>query len=333
MSRKANPTLIGGFVLGAIVLALGAAIALGAGKFLTNRPRAVVFFPGNIQGLAIGAPVTLRGVQVGSVADIRIVLNVDKMQPTIPVYLEFDPSRLTTNKAELAPTPEQQHLRTAIANGLHARLATQSFVTGQLLVELDLDPNEPRTLVGADPSTIEIPTSPSDIEKLRSALAQIPVDRIADETLRLLNHVDGLVTSPDLTKLLQSLSVLASNMNSLIEGARGDLPPLTSDLRETIRSVHNTMTTSQETLAEMRKALATADQLMATDLRTTVKTATAALEAAQQVAIEAQSVVSENSAQRDDIDQTLRNLTAATRSLRLLADELQRRPNAVITGK
>ena len=58
MARKANPKLIGGFVIGAIALALIGAIAFGGGKFLAQKDRAVLFFPSSsLRGLDVGSPV------------------------------------------------------------------------------------------------------------------------------------------------------------------------------------------------------------------------------------------------------------------------------------
>src|SRR5215469_9972353 len=175
MSRKANPAVVGGFVLGAIALTVAAVAAFGGGKFFTHRERAVAFFEGDIQGLAVGSAVNLRGVQVGAVTDIALRLDVKTMHPVIAVYMEFDRNRIHFDRAVSATEmAEHEPLRTAIANGLHASLATQSLVTGQLVVELDLEPDKPTRLLGADPSTVEIPTSPSDFDKLKNTITQLP---------------------------------------------------------------------------------------------------------------------------------------------------------------
>jgi paraquat-inducible protein B len=56
MSKRANPTLVGGFVLGALGLLILAIIVFGSGSLFRERPRAVAFFEGDIQGLSVGAP-------------------------------------------------------------------------------------------------------------------------------------------------------------------------------------------------------------------------------------------------------------------------------------
>jgi len=328
VSKKANPTLIGGFVLGAIGVVVAGIAIFGSGKFLTHRPRAVAFFQGDIQGLAVGSPVNLRGVQIGQVSHIQLHLDVKTMQPIIPVYMEFDPDHFKAlgEAFSAADFSEQRPLKTAIENGLHARLASQSLVTGQLLVQLDLDPEEPARLLGADPTTVEIPTSPSDIEKLKKALTELPLDELTASAVKLLKDADRIVSSEDIPKALRSLALMTENFNSLITDGRGEL-------RSTADASRETLATAQKTLAEMRATMATANQLLASDGREAIRAATAALQKAEKTLTDASGLIAPNSPQRYDIDQTLRNLSVATRALRGLAEDLQRRPNAVVLGK
>ena len=328
MSKKANPTIIGGFVLGAIAVVVAAVAVFGSGKFLSRHPRAVAFFQGNIQGLTVGSIVTLRGVEVGAVTAVQLELNVKEMEPIIPVYMEFDPDRLkiprgTFTEAELRT---QEPLKLAIAKGLHARLATQSLVTGQLIVDLNLDPNEPRHFTGADPSTVEIPTAESDIDKLKKALTALPLDRIAGSALQLLEDADRLVKSDEIPKLLTSLVSVSDNLNALVAGARDDLPKVVGDFRELTHS-------TGETLASAKTAVTTANQLLTGDLREALRAATSTMQKTEKLMTNTNSLLAPDSAERYDIDQTLRNLTAATRALRVFAEGLERRPNSLVVGK
>jgi paraquat-inducible protein B len=334
VSRKANPTAIGIFVLGAIALLVAGLAVFGSGKFFTRQTRVVAFFRGNIQGLNVGSAVTLRGVEVGTVTGIQLHYNVDTARLLIPVYMELDPSRLQLSEPlTAAERATLEPLKEAIAKGLHARLASQSLVTGQLLVELNFDPNEPSTLTGADPSIVEIPTAQSDIEKLKGALSRLPLDDIAASALKLMQDSDRLVTSPDVAKMLNSLVAASDNLDQLISAVRSDLPGLISDLRETSGAGHDTLVSAQDAMKEMRATLTTARQLLATDVPGATKAAIATLQQAQKTLADANSMIAANSPQRYDIDQALRNLSAATRSLRVFADDLERRPNAVIVGK
>ena len=78
MSQKANPTLIGGFVLGALVLLVGGVLLFGKGLFFApKRQQFVIYFPDSVNGLNVGAPVKLKGVTVGTVTDVRVQYDVE----------------------------------------------------------------------------------------------------------------------------------------------------------------------------------------------------------------------------------------------------------------
>ena len=72
MSKQANKTLIGGFVVGAIVLVTAGILIFGSGNFFSERPVFVMFFEGSVSGLNVGAPVTFRGVKIGTVKEISL---------------------------------------------------------------------------------------------------------------------------------------------------------------------------------------------------------------------------------------------------------------------
>jgi len=319
MSKKANPTFVGSFVLGAILLMIAAVVIFGSGSLFQQRPRAVAFFEGDIQGLSAGAPVNLDGVRIGTVTDIRIDLNVATMSPVIPVYMEFNPKLLNITGLSKSEVQNGTVLRSAIAHGLHARLASQSFVTGQLLVDLSLDPNEPSRTLGADPTTVEIPTTLSDLQKLKEFLGKIPADEIANELLKTLASVDKLVSSPQIASILRSLAEASDNLDGLTESTKQGLPRL-------IESLTGTSSAANQTLRG-------ADQFLNGDLRSALVAAKAALEHANTLLSDATSLISESSSQRYDIDQILRNLAATSQSLRGFTNEIDRRPNAIILGK
>jgi paraquat-inducible protein B len=152
--------------------------------------------------------------------------------------------------------------------------------------------------------------------------------------LKLKQDGDRLATSPDVAKMLNSLVSASGNLDQLITAVHGALPALISDLRETSGAGHDTLVSAQDAMKELRTMLTTArQQLRATDMPGTTKAAIATLQQAQKTLADANGLIAANSPQRYDIDQALRNLSAASRSLRVFADDLKRRPNAVIVGK
>jgi paraquat-inducible protein B len=255
-------------------------------------------------------------------------LDVKTMEPIIPVYMEFDPDRLKIPGGSFtaAEFRTQEPLKLAIAKGLHAKLATQSLVTGQLIVDLALDPDEQRHFTGADPSTVEIPTTESDIDKLKKALAQLPLEQIATSALQLFEDTDRVVKSDEIPKLLKSLVSVSENLNALVADRREDLPKVVADFRELIHS-------TGETMASGKTALTTANQLLVGDIRDAVRVAIGSLQKVDKVMANTDALMAPNSPERYDIDQTLRNLTATTRALRVFAEGLERRPNSLVVGK
>lgn len=53
MAKKANPALIGAFVLGAIGLAAGGLVVFGGGKFFRQTQVWVAYFPESVKGLSV----------------------------------------------------------------------------------------------------------------------------------------------------------------------------------------------------------------------------------------------------------------------------------------
>ena len=68
---RANPKVVGGFIIGGTLLLLLAIAALVSGKFFTHSTTLVSFFPESVRGLQIGSPVTFRGVPLGQVTAIE----------------------------------------------------------------------------------------------------------------------------------------------------------------------------------------------------------------------------------------------------------------------
>jgi len=71
MSKKTNKTLIGGFVVGALALAVVAVLIFGGGKFFSEKVKYVLYFESSVKGLNVGAPVIFKGIRIGSVTEIR----------------------------------------------------------------------------------------------------------------------------------------------------------------------------------------------------------------------------------------------------------------------
>ena len=143
----ARPTVVGAFILGGLGARVSPASCSSAGAGCSpDKRRAVVFFSGSVAGLDVGAPVTFRGVRVGSVQHIAIRISAGTLTARVPVYLELEPNQVIWEERQLDSSAAV--LEDLIRVGLRAQLSPQSLVTGQLRVDLDFWPDAPAQLVG-----------------------------------------------------------------------------------------------------------------------------------------------------------------------------------------
>ena len=91
---KANPAVIGGFVVGAIALIVIGLLVFGGTSWFAQRNTYIAYFPGSVKGLRVGAPVDFRGVTIGEVTDIEVLFDPEDITARIPVVMQFDPSRI-----------------------------------------------------------------------------------------------------------------------------------------------------------------------------------------------------------------------------------------------
>jgi len=208
MSKPVNKTVIGIFVVVALVLVVGAVLLVGSGKFFKKNPKYVMYFQGSVKGLSVGSGVNFRGVKVGTVTDIRMLLDPKDLSIIIPVYVELEPNALRT----VGGAPIVGALRIGqgvivpalIERGLRAQLEMQSIVTGQLQIALDFYPDRLATFVGADPKTQEIPTILTPLQELAKRAEKIPVEEIFEKMNAAMAGVEKIMTAPETAEIVRS---------------------------------------------------------------------------------------------------------------------------------
>src|SRR5262249_18800728 len=156
MGRKINPTTIGAFVVGAIVLLIAGALLFGGNTFFQEKVPYVMFFESSVEGLNVGAPVIFRGVQVGQVTAISAIADPQRFDVRTRVQVEF--VRGVIKVGEEGPRFEDHRaaVQRLIQKGARASLRMQSFVTGLLYVALDFYPDTPIKLLGLDLTVPEL---------------------------------------------------------------------------------------------------------------------------------------------------------------------------------
>jgi paraquat-inducible protein B len=332
MSKQANTKLIGAFIVGATVLVVVGVLLFGSVKIFSQQKKFVLFFEDSVKGLSIGAPVDFRGVKVGSVTDMKIVLDEKDLSLRIPVFVEIKPERFsyggTANelKQMIETKGTKDFVSLLIDQGLRAQLVMQSFVTGQLGIHLDFFPDKPVRLVGAEPDYKEIPTVESSLSEIAKTLQNIPVADIAEKVSKTLDGIEKLVNSPDLEQTIVALRQTVNAANLLLQNLDGQVKPLA--------------TGAGLTLGEARKMFADAGKLareldaripgIATGLEDAFKTAGITMRGANK-AIDG--IAADNSPLRLELLRTLNELGGAARSLRVMADYIESHPESLVRGK
>lgn len=335
MGKKYSPTLIGGFVLGGIVLLIGALFVFGSGDLFKEKRRWVTYFDGSVGGLNPGAPVNFRGVRVGTVTEVKLQLDPQKLTARIPVYFELDPDRISWVGGPVAQSP-----KLAAQAGVRAKLSMQSLVTGQMQVDLDLSPETPARFVGADPHVPEIPSVPSDFDVLKQQLSELPLRELLASIDRAVGNIDRLVSSPEARESLRALAAGLEETRQLIASTHQEAIPLMRELTAATQSVRQTSDQARDSLkvveGDLHSTLGEVRQLSSntrTDLRATLRSADKALQQASTTLASLDGIVADDTRSRADIDNTLQNLAQASSALRSFANTVERNPNSIIVGR
>jgi paraquat-inducible protein B len=355
MGRRANPTLIGAFIVGAVALIVIGLLVFSRGRFFSETRQYVLYFDGSVKGLNVGAPVDFQGVRIGSVTRVTVQYLPQEQEFRTPVYIETEPNTIRASGVRVAEDERKEFIQFLIERGLRARLESQSLVTGQLFVQLGFYPDTPIRLVGGDPDVPEMPTIPTTLQRAEAAaqdllekIKDLPLDQLFAHFMEIVQGTSRLVNSPEVLALLRTSNDTMTDVRRLVQhddgkaimvlnevqkasaGARA----LMTDLQQVVRRVDGQIVPltdgAKQTLDAARAVLKDSQQL----IRNTDGGVTRLTNSLTDTAKAAQ--VTMTTAQRrldDNLVIALQEMAAALRSIRVLADYLERNPNALLTGK
>jgi paraquat-inducible protein B len=327
MSQKANPTLIGIFVFGAILIAIGAAIFFGSADIFSKKQVYVSYFNQSVSGLGVGSNVKFKGVTIGKVTKVLLGFVGEDKPVYAKVFYEVDEKLVVK---ELGPggismdlSDLEAHTK-RIEQGLRARLDFESLISGQLYVALDF------VKIGAAPAVfhhvqsdekaLEIPVQPSDIEAIVANLTKAVAN---------IGNVDFLTISKDLESLIISardgiealkLADLGTSLNNFVNGP---------DLKGALTSVKQSFDQLDATLKKLDKEL----DPISSNLNPTLEEAKKTMAQLQSATAHLDKMLSTNSSFRYQLDSALSQIGTAADSLRRLSEFLERNPNSIIFGR
>jgi paraquat-inducible protein B len=301
-SARANPALIGAFVLGAAALLLLAVVLFSSGELFQEQTQVVAYFDSSVTGLDVGAPVIFRGVVVGNVERIGAVVDAETLAVAVPVY--FD---LIRDRVEVTGTRQvdrEAGLHRFIESGLRAQLKSQSLITGKLYLDLDLHPNTEAHYKGLDPSVLEMPTIPTqfeviqrEIREVASRIAKLPLEDLVKSIASASRGLDRLLNKPELESSIERLDSTLRELQELITNLDGRIEAIADQSEAALGAVRDATRQAESALAAMETSIEPGSPL------------------------------------QYQLMSTLQELEAASRSFRQLSDALARNPEQVIYGK
>ncbi len=324
MGKRFSPTLVGSFVLGAIVLSVISITLLGSGRFFTGKTSYVLYFDRDVNGLRVGAPVKFRGVDIGTVDAILLSLNGIGLQSksaspnvNIPVVIDIDSQKIEKRGAQ-DDLSAPEVMRHAIELGLRAELHMQSFVTGVLYIDLDMHPGTEakfsmNTLEGEQryEGIVEIPVLPTALEQAQETLTKV-VEELG---------------KADIPGLIKSLSQTAEGINKFVNSA---------DLKN---SVNQLGLAAKDLSAAALSIRVLANQVgnkvgpLGDSLTSSSRQAGEALKQMEVTLVRLQHAVEPESPLNYQLNQTLQDLSSAADAVHELADMLQRNPSSLVRGR
>ncbi len=270
----------------------------------TRQIHLVAYFPGSVRGLALGADVTLHGLKVGQVTDVRLTYDAATDAILAPVHFEVQPERLVGIGRHVFKDSGAA-VDLLVGRGLRATLQSANLLTGQMMVALEFVPDAPAATVTRENGAFVIPTADSgSVSGLEAA---------AGELLRKVNTIP-------FDSLGQNLDKMSKGLNDLVNGpqlkqALASLNAALADTRDTLKNVDAGLTPAMRRLpavtADLEKTMASTNRL----------------------ALSLQEGYGDDTAFSRKLDRLLVQLSDAVRSIRSLTDLLARHPEALIKGR
>jgi paraquat-inducible protein B len=269
--------------------------------YVNNIPF-VTYFTSSVGGLGRGSPVVVFGLQIGTVTDVRLVMDPKTNAVHARVAFNLQPERVLS-ESELEHSKDPVAVTTSLVDqGLRAVLESSNFITGQKDISLQYVPNAGAATLGREGDALVMPSQSGGLDNITASLSdimtkldKIPFDAIGQNLSNALKSVDRTVSGPDVQNALRKLSETLTDVQHLVRHADQGLTPALQRL--------------PQISAELQNTLHHADALLG------------------------ENGYGGNSDFQRNLSRLLDQVNDAARSIRLLADFLDRHPEALIRGR
>lgn len=323
MSLRANPTAIGLFIVGAVVIVVGGTAVLATATWFQTRSTFVSFFEESVNGLESGAPVKFQGVPIGTVADLMVQIDRQEKTFQVPVRFEVDLRKLQTLRGTYVNLADPTVRAQQIADGLRVRLQMESIVTGQLYLELSYDTAAaPPVLEPRVTQWPELPTTPSLMAALGTGAGSVVAD-----VLKVLFRVNELLADIDMPQINAAVVATAQSVQRLVDApeiraALVQVPLAAAQVTRTMAAVEKLAVTTEGAVAPV----ALQAERATTEL-------SASLQVLRRTLEETQGLLSMDSGIGFEIQAALSSLRDAADAMQLLTTTLEQSPDILLRGK
>jgi paraquat-inducible protein B len=292
-------------------------------KTYARKSQWLLHFDGSVRGLKEGAPVEMQGIRIGQVLDINLEFDVAKEAFSIPVLIETEPDRIQASGQLPEGAENQRVMDYLVSKGLRAQLKTGSLITGQLLVGIDMHPEAPPAKINWEGRYPEFPTVPTTMDEITTNLTQLlkkleklPIEQIGSDLRETVSGAKRLINSAELQN---SITALNETLNQAQKFAAGLNTAIAPELKSAVSNLNSI-------LKDARKLAKNLDSSVAPQLDDTLRQAQSTLKTIG-------SSLGKDSPLYYELKKVLKDLGDAAGSIRVLADYLERHPDALIYGK
>lgn len=319
MEKNKQRELISGFfILSGVILLLALLFFLGLSDIFTSKVRLSTGFTESVQGLNRGSAVKYRGVQIGTVSNISILVK----ENIILVDMEIDPEYFAAERHDRKfPLAEfHQFFRSEIrSKGLRARLEMLG-ITGMKYIDFDYFA-KPETPIAPAPypgNTLYIPSVTSQMKDITGTLtmavdrlSRIRFERISEQLETALTGLGQLLNSHEIRSTLARVNDTAENLETSSRAIASVLSE--SRIQGLVRQLEKNL----DALDKLQKSIfAIANESKFPETTASFR-----------------EVMTDISDSSRELDSTLQKFNQTLESFRILADSLSADPASLLRGK
>ncbi len=220
----------------------------------------VSYFESSARGLGVGASVDFFGIQVGTVQSVTLDLNPVTAQTRVKVGFQIQPERIALSSPADDKADPIEVARKLVARGMRAQLQTGSFLTGSMLLALNLDKNAAPAELKQINGEWVVPSEGGGLDNIMnsasniaSKLDRLPLDEIGANLNRTLRSA---------STAMASVGDLATHANAGLSPAFARLPAITASIEQAVTRASSVLTSldksygkDSETQRELARAM------------------------------------------------------------------------------